>query len=114
MSSIPAAADSSVPSSAIAPNPKIMIALLWAVVVCTLAAPAIRDGVFDSMSTDDAMRLVEVRDLIAGQGWFDLTQHRLDPPGVSIHWSRGIDAPLAASDAGACPRCVFRIVFRDA
>jgi hypothetical protein len=96
MSNFPAAADSSVPSSAVAANPKIMIALLWAVVVCTLAAPAIKDGVFDSMSTDDAMRLVEVRDLIAGQGWFDLTQHRLDPPGVSMHWSRVVDAPLAA------------------
>src|ERR1700694_4211942 len=96
MSNFPAAADSSVPSSAIAANPKIMIALLWAVLVCTLAAPPIRDGVFDSMSTDDAMRLVEVRDLIAGQGWFELRHHRLDPPGVSMHWSRVIDAPLAA------------------
>jgi hypothetical protein len=96
MSDFPSAADSSLPSATIAANPKIMIALLWAVVVCSLAAPAIKDGVFDAMSTDDAMRLVEVRDLIAGQGWFDLMQHRLDPPGVSMHWSRVIDAPLAA------------------
>jgi hypothetical protein len=42
------------------------------------------------------MRLVEVRDLIGGQGWFDLFQYRLDPPGTSMHWSRVIDAPLAA------------------
>src|SRR5258708_38656527 len=96
MSDFPAAADSSVPSAAIAANPKIMIALLWAVVACTLAVPVIKDGVFDAMSTDDAMRLVEVRDLIAGQAWFDLAQHRLDPAGVSMHWSRVIDAPLAA------------------
>jgi len=96
MSDFPAAADSSVPAAAIAANPKIMIALLWAVVACTLAVPVIKDGVFDAMSTDDAMRLVEVRDLIAGQAWFDLAQHRLDPPGVSMHWSRVIDAPLAA------------------
>jgi len=96
MSDFPSAADSSLPSATIAANPKIMIALLWAVVVCSLGAPAIKDGVFDAMSTDDAMRLVEVRDLIAGQGWFDLMQHRLDPPGVSMHWSRVIDAPLAA------------------
>src|SRR6202790_1181547 len=96
MSDFPSAADSSLPSATIAANPKIMIALLWAVVVCSLAAPAIKDAVFDAMSTDDAMRLVEVRDLIAGQGWFDLMQHRLDPPGVSMHWSRVIDAPLAA------------------
>ena len=46
--------------------------------------------------TDDAMRLVEVRDLLAGQGWYDLTQHRLDAPyGASMHWSRLIDAPIA-------------------
>ena len=46
--------------------------------------------------TDDAMRLVEVRDLLAGQGWFDNIQHRLNVPfGASIHWSRLIDAPLA-------------------
>ena len=86
MSDFPSAADSSLPSATIAANPKIMIAVLWAVVVCSLGAPAIKDGVFDAMSTDDAMRLVEVRDLIAGQGWFDLMQHRLDPPGVSMHW----------------------------
>jgi hypothetical protein len=96
MSDFQAAADRSLPSASIAANPKIVIALLWAVVVCTLAAPAVKSGVFDAMSTDDAMRLVEVRDLIAGQGWFDLTQHRLNPPGVSMHWSRVIDAPLAA------------------
>src|SRR5258707_9694465 len=96
MSDFPAAADSSVPAAAIAANHKIMIALLWAVVACTLAVPVINDGVFDAISTDDAIRLVEVRDLIAGQAWFDLAQHRLDPPGVSMHLSRSIDAPLAA------------------
>jgi hypothetical protein len=42
------------------------------------------------------MRLVEVRDFLAGQGWFDLTQYRLNPPnGVATHWSRLIDLPLA-------------------
>jgi hypothetical protein len=57
----------------------------------------IQSNVFDAMSTDDAMRLVEVRDLIGGQGWFDLMQYRLDPPGVLMHWSRVIDLPLAIS-----------------
>ena len=47
--------------------------------------------------TDDAMRLVTVRDLLAGQGWFDNVQHRLNTPfGAEIHWSRLIDLPLAA------------------
>ncbi len=66
-------------------------------VALALAVPSLRNGIFDAMSTDDAMRLVEVRDLLAGQSWFDLTQHRLDPPqGLLMHWSRLIDAPIAA------------------
>jgi hypothetical protein len=77
-------------------SPKVMALALCAAVALALGLPAIRNGVFDAMSTDDAMRLVEVRDLVAGQGWFDLVQHRLDPPGLAMHWSRVIDAPLAA------------------
>jgi hypothetical protein len=45
---------------------------------------------------DDALRLVQVRDLLAGQSWFDLTQHRIFPPqGVPMHWSRLADLPVA-------------------
>jgi hypothetical protein len=45
--------------------------------------------------TDDAMRLVTVRDLLAGQGWWDHLQHRLDTPfGAEIHWSHLIDAAI--------------------
>ena len=46
---------------------------------------------------DDALRLVQVRDLIAGQGWWDVTQHRINPLGGGglMHWSRIVDAPLA-------------------
>jgi hypothetical protein len=47
--------------------------------------------------TDDAMRLVEVRDWFGGQAWGDLTQYRMHPPaGVPMHWSRIVDLPLAA------------------
>jgi len=75
---------------------KILIPLLFLAASVTLAMPAITGGVFDALSTDDAMRLVEVGDLIGGQGWFDVFQHRMDPPGgTSMHWSRLIDAPLA-------------------
>ena len=46
---------------------------------------------------DDALRMVQVRDLLAGQGWFDLHQYRLAPPdGTVMHWSRLVDAPIAA------------------
>ncbi|GEO98230.1 hypothetical protein [Methylobacterium haplocladii] len=54
--------------------------------------------------TDDAMRLAEVRDLVGGQSWFDMVQHRFLPPaGVASHWSRLVDAPLAAAIAGLTP-----------
>ncbi|MDB5507131.1 MAG: Oligosaccharyl transferase [Devosia sp.] len=47
--------------------------------------------------TDDAMRLVTVRDLLGGQAWTDIVQHRLNTPfGAEIHWSRLIDWPITA------------------
>ncbi len=46
---------------------------------------------------DDVMRLVVVRDLLAGQGWFDPMQYRLGlEGGTPMHWSRLIDLPIAA------------------
>ena len=70
----------------------VFLVLMWAVAVLT---SAIGYGTF-SLSPDDAMRLVEVRDFLAGQSWFDLSQYRLDPPhGVFMHWSRLVDLPLA-------------------
>lgn len=46
---------------------------------------------------DSTLRLVEVRDLIAGQGWFDLHQYRMGlDDGLLMHWSRLVDAPIAA------------------
>ncbi|HET7889521.1 MAG TPA: hypothetical protein VFL62_25095 [Bradyrhizobium sp.] len=76
--------------------PLILISSLFLAAAIILALPAIKDGVFDALSTDDAFRLVEVRDLIGGQSWFDLSQYRMNPPGTLMHWSRLIDAPLAA------------------
>jgi hypothetical protein len=46
--------------------------------------------------TDDNMRIMQVRALLHGQGWFDLRQHRMNPPlGANIHWSRLADLPIA-------------------
>jgi len=51
-------------------------------------------GSFDD--PDDAMRLVQVRALLAGQNWFDMTAYRIDPPyGSELHWSRIVDVPVA-------------------
>ena len=53
---------------------------------------------------DDIMRLVEVRDQLGGQGWFDLDQHRIDPlREVPMHWSRLVDLPLAIIISGLSP-----------
>ncbi len=54
--------------------------------------------------SDDTMRLVGIRDLLAGQSWLDYTQYRYLPPGgVPMHWSRLVDLPLAAGTSGLTP-----------
>lgn len=71
-----------------------VLLIAWAAV----AASSLLAGqmLFASMSMDDFMRMAQVRDYLAGQNWFDLTQYRLDPPnGVAMHWSRLIDIPIA-------------------
>lgn len=46
--------------------------------------------------TDDYQRLHSVRAFIEGQGWYDLTNYRMDPPaGADMHWSRLVDLPVA-------------------
>lgn len=80
-----------------------LVLLIWAVYAAVTAQAGFAWAI-EAMSTDDAMRLVEVRDLLSGQSWFDLIQHRLNPPdGVPMHWSRIIDLPIALtlSAAGA-------------
>lgn len=70
----------------------LLLLAIWGIAVLT---SCLSYGVL-SLGPDDAMRLVEVRDFLAGQNWFDLTQYRLDPPhGVVMHWSRLVDLPLA-------------------
>ena len=73
------------------------IALLWLVVASLLAIiawPYLGRLLFPD--PDDVLRLLQVRDLLAGQSWFDVTQHRIAPTeGVPMHWSRIVDIPLA-------------------
>jgi hypothetical protein len=46
---------------------------------------------------DDFMRLLEVRDWLAGQSWWDVRQYRMNAPaGADMHWSRLVDLPIAA------------------
>lgn len=56
-----------------------------------------RIGPMDFRDPDDAMRMVQVRDFLVGQSWFDVSQHRINPPaGGPMHWSRIVDLPIAA------------------
>jgi len=72
--------------------------LIWLASAATMIAvswSAIQNWHFPD--PDDAMRLAEVRDWMAGQSWFDVSQHRMNlPAGLSMHWSRWLDVPLAA------------------
>lgn len=50
----------------------------------------------DFRDTDDALRYVEVHAFLNGQNWFDVSQHRINPPiGGPMHWSRLVDLPIA-------------------
>jgi hypothetical protein len=74
------------------------------VVLLVWAALAVRyhDITTSLGDTDDAMRLVRVRELMAGAGWWDQWTGRLQPPlGVTLHWSRLLDAALAGLMAAA-------------
>lgn len=51
---------------------------------------------FSGWDPDDQLRLVQLRDFLNGQSWFDSTQYRMNPPdGAPMHWSRLIELPLA-------------------
>ncbi len=65
-------------------------------VVLLLTGRFFRASDYVGRDNDDAMRLVQVRDLLNGQGWFDLVQLRLGlDGGTQMHWSRLIDLPIA-------------------
>lgn len=77
---------------------------LWA---WTLVALAVATGLtllikgggrtFAFVDSDDALRFIHVRELLAGQPWFDPSTKALGgPEGLLSHWSRLLDAPLAA------------------
>jgi hypothetical protein len=76
----------------------VRVLIMWLVLATMLLlidAPMIRAERF--ADPDDALRLMQVRDLLAGQSWFDVHQYRIAAPaGVAMHWSRLVDIPLAA------------------
>ncbi|HZV57984.1 MAG TPA: hypothetical protein VFF89_09935 [Sphingobium sp.] len=87
------------------PTARVVFVAIW--LVCAAAMIVGRwemIAAFTFSDPDDALRLVQVRDLLAGQSWFDLTQYRIHPPdGVPMHWSRLVDLPLALTLATLRP-----------
>ena len=76
-----------------------LAALLLACVLslCWAANDWAQVGRLNLPDSDDMMRLAQVRDWIAGQGFNDWTQYRLAPPaGAPMHWSRINDLGPAA------------------
>ena len=72
-------------------------ALLAMLVIAAIAAAGGFKNLAGTADNDSLLRLVEVRDLIAGQSWFDLHQYRMGTVGgLLMHWSRLVDAPIAA------------------
>ena len=77
---------------------------VWAAVVLLIAYSVLRPisvalGAGDigpDDPFDDIMRLMQVRDWMGGQSWFDTDQNRLGVEGTRMHWSRLVDVPIAA------------------
>ncbi len=71
--------------------------LAAAAVVLVHAARGFPLIVGPNADNDSLLRMVQVLDFLAGQNWYDLHQYRMGPPGGFImHWSRFVDAPIAA------------------
>ncbi|MBV7256065.1 hypothetical protein KCG44_04620 [Pacificimonas sp. WHA3] len=74
------------------------IAIIW-LFAALLSVWGAREPILGGqlVGPDDLMRIVQVRDFLAGQNWFDVSQHRMNTPwGAPMHWSRIVDLPLAA------------------
>jgi hypothetical protein len=75
-----------------------LIFLLW-VVASALLVFIGREAIVNWRfgDPDDQLRIVQVRDWLDGQSWWDITQYRMNlPDGGPMHWSRLIDIPIAA------------------
>jgi hypothetical protein len=87
-------------------TPNRVALLLWLLTAAFLLH-AQWDGIaaLQTGNPDDALRLVQVRDLLGGQSWWDVSQYRINPAGGGglMHWSRLIDLPLAAGIALLTP-----------
>ncbi|WP_068088671.1 hypothetical protein [Novosphingobium rosa] len=74
----------------------LLVWLVASLILLAIAAPMLPG--MQAKDPDDFMRLLEVRDWLSGQSWWDVRQHRMLPPlGADMHWSRLVDLPIAAT-----------------
>lgn len=81
------------------------VTIVWVLVAILLSVTNLSSIVgFGFVDGDDILRLLETRDWLAGQSWFDVTQYRIAPPeGTPMHWTRLVDVPLALVMLAAAP-----------
>lgn len=74
----------------------ILLAILLALLDIPFAGLTAHEQV--ALSDSDAItRFMSVRNLLAGQPWYDMMLYQVAPPdGVSLHWSRYVDLGLAS------------------
>ena len=65
-----------------------LLGAVWLVVIAQLLFENWANTALTLGDSDDAMRLVEVRALLDGRGWFDLHEPRIAPPTGSIRIGR--------------------------
>ena len=86
------------PATTRQPHFALLLCAAWLLVMVQLLMQNWAETAQTLLDTDDAMRLTQMRDWLAGQGWYDLVQPRVEPPaGYESHWSRLIDAGLAGT-----------------
>jgi len=71
--------------------------IIW-LAVCAILIFVSRQQIFSGIGwdPDDQLRMVQLRDWLGGQSWFDTTQYRIgEPDSQPMHWPRWIELPLA-------------------
>ena len=71
--------------------------LIW-LAVCAVLILVTRGQIISGIGwdPDDQLRMVQLRDWLGGQSWFDTIQYRIgEPDSQPMHWPRWIELPLA-------------------
>lgn len=75
-----------------------LLLMIW-LLSCMLLLTSFRTAIAEWRmgDPDDQLRIVQIRDWMNGQSWWDIKQYRMNlPDGGPMHWSRLVDVPIAA------------------